>query len=59
MPLLLPQGVLLTDEGYNVLVKICTNAGRLDEAVQLARGLGRHAGRGSVLQAHTLNSLIR
>ncbi|KAL0055731.1 hypothetical protein WJX82_003881 [Trebouxia sp. C0006] len=49
-------GVLATDECHNILIGICSDAGRVEEALDLVKALAsKH---GSMRQA-TLNSLIR
>lgn len=50
------QGVLPTDECHNVLINVCTEAKRLDEALELVKRLARKHG---TMQAATLNSLTR
>lgn len=50
------QGVLPTDECHNCLIDVCTEAGRLDEALALVKRLARQNGS---MQQHTLNSLTR
>jgi hypothetical protein len=50
------QGILPTDECHNVLINVCTEAGRLDDALEQVKRLAR---KHSALQQHTLNSLIR
>ena len=51
-----PQGVLPTDECHNVLIDVCTEASRLDEALELVKRLARQHG---TMQQHTMNSLTR
>jgi pentatricopeptide repeat protein len=50
------QGVLPTDTCHNLLIEVCTQAGRLDEALDLVKRLARQHG---AMQQPTLNSLTR
>ena len=50
------QGVLPTDECHNCLIDVCTEAGRLEEALDLVKRLARQHGR---MQQAPLHSLVR
>jgi len=48
--------ILLDDQCHNLLIKLCTLTGRLDEGVDMVKEVARMHGE---IQSHTFNALIR